>query len=373
MSKTKIPEKIQNLLWAQSAGRCEYEGCNKILYRDLLTNKNCNSAYIAHIVSDSTDGPRGDSVRSEKLKTDINNLMLLCDTHHRLIDKEQVAEHPESRLLEMKKKHEDRIELLSSIMDDKQSHIVLYGANIGTLSPVLTYEVASHVIVPTYFPAEPRAIELGLKNSYLNDDNQNFWDNESDSLIRQFNTKIAERFKNGELTHISLFALAPIPLLVKLGTLLNDIYNVDVYQKHREPDTWEWQENVVDFQYIINRPSNTTQKPCLVFSLSASITDRIKKRSEKYSIWEFTIDEPNNDFLKGKNQLVEFRRQTRLIFDEIKKETRSSELDVFMAMPGACAVEFGRVWMPKADMTLNLFDYNSTISNEDKFVMTIKN
>ena len=44
-----------------------------------------------------------------------------------------------------------------------------------------------------------------------------------------------------------------------------------------------------------------------------------------------------------------------------------------MAMPGACAVEFGRVWMPKADMTLNLFDYNSTISNEDKFVMTIKN
>ena len=85
--------KNQNLLWAISGGRCEYEGCNTPLYMDILTKKKYNKAYIAHIVADSLDGPRGDPERSEKLANEISNLMLLCDPHHTLIDKD-VANHP---------------------------------------------------------------------------------------------------------------------------------------------------------------------------------------------------------------------------------------------------------------------------------------
>ena len=47
MSVTNITIKKQNLLWAVSGGRCEYEGCNRILYTDILTKKKYNSAYIA--------------------------------------------------------------------------------------------------------------------------------------------------------------------------------------------------------------------------------------------------------------------------------------------------------------------------------------
>lgn len=32
MSKTNIPQKVMRLLWLRAAGRCEFEGCNKILY-----------------------------------------------------------------------------------------------------------------------------------------------------------------------------------------------------------------------------------------------------------------------------------------------------------------------------------------------------
>lgn len=69
MSVTSITTKNQNLLWAISAGRCEYKGCNKVLHRDILTKKKYNSAYIAHIVADKPNGPRGDIERSG----------LLCD------------------------------------------------------------------------------------------------------------------------------------------------------------------------------------------------------------------------------------------------------------------------------------------------------
>ena len=71
--------KNQNLLWAISGGRCEYEGCNTPLYMDILTKKKYNKAYIAHIVADSLDGPRGDPERSEKLANEISNLMLGSD------------------------------------------------------------------------------------------------------------------------------------------------------------------------------------------------------------------------------------------------------------------------------------------------------
>lgn len=100
MSKTSIPEKIKTQLWTLSAGRCEYRGCNKPLWKDELSMAKMNNAYIAHIVADSTDGPRGDAKRSPLLAKSFSNLMLMCDAHHRLIDKEDVDGHPESLLID---------------------------------------------------------------------------------------------------------------------------------------------------------------------------------------------------------------------------------------------------------------------------------
>ena len=46
--------------------------------------------------------------------------------------------------------------------------------------------------------------------------------------------------------------------------------------------------------------------------------------------------------------------------------------EVFMAMPAACAVELGRVWMPKADKQLVLFDKNNAVDVDDAETITIK-
>lgn len=106
MSKTKIPPKK---LLNQGRSRqvdVSTRGCNKPLQRTDLTLGKMNTAYIAHIVADSPDGPRGDEHRSELLAKDFNNLMLLCDTHHRLIDREDIEGHPEDRLLKIKEEQE---------------------------------------------------------------------------------------------------------------------------------------------------------------------------------------------------------------------------------------------------------------------------
>ena len=64
MSVSYIPAKVKYALWAQSAGRCEYEGCNKILWQDLVTKAKYSTAYIAHIIADKEGGPRGHKVLS---------------------------------------------------------------------------------------------------------------------------------------------------------------------------------------------------------------------------------------------------------------------------------------------------------------------
>ena len=233
MSVTSVSTKNKNLLWAISAGRCEYEGCNKELHTDILTKKNYNSAYIAHIVADEPDGPRGDALRSKKMADNIENLILLCDECHRRIDVNDVPGHSESRLLAMKRQHEERISRITAIAPDMTSEIILYGANIGINNSPLSYQSASEALLYDYYPANSYPIELGLKNAPFTDDTDAYWVAEETNLLIQFNQKIKPRLMQGNTYHYSVFAIAPQPLLIKFGVLLNDLNNVKVYQKHR--------------------------------------------------------------------------------------------------------------------------------------------
>lgn len=361
MSVTSISSKNRNLLWAISAGRCQYEGCNKVLHIDILTKKKYNSAYIAHIVADEPDGPRGDALRSKILADNIENLMLLCDECHRRIDINDVVGNPESRLLAMKRQHEERIRRITAIAPNMSSEIILYGANIGVNNSPLSYQLANEALLYDYYPANDYPIELGLKNASFTDDMDTYWLTEESNLFTQFNQKIKPRLMQGNTDHYSVFAIAPQPLLIKFGVLLNDLNNVRVYQKHREPSTWKWQVSSPEIKYILREPVNKTKTPVLVFSLSATIAyDRIEKIfGDNVSIWEITISgTSNNDFLKTETLLSDFRHIVRHAFDRIKAHHGCIDLHVFPAMPVSASVELGRVWMPKADMPLAIYDEN---------------
>src|SRR3989338_11489986 len=81
-----IPVSVQLKLWVKSAGRCEFLGCNKPLWKDGLTIKEDNYSHIAHIVAWTPGGPRGDEILSPKLAKDFLNLMLVCFDHSKLLD-----------------------------------------------------------------------------------------------------------------------------------------------------------------------------------------------------------------------------------------------------------------------------------------------
>lgn len=361
MSVTYIPERIKFILWGRAAGRCQYDGCNTPLWRDRLTKVEFNTAYIAHIIADQQSGPRGDPFLSEKLRSDISNLMLMCDTHHRLIDIENIDGHPVELLQRMKLKHEQRIELLSSVCEEKQSHILFYGANIGQHTAKITWDAAVNAMVPERYPAEKPGIEIGLSNSSFMDNEEEYWKLERENLNRLFAQKVKPRLGNSDISHLSVFALAPQPLLIELGRLLSDILAAEVYQLHREPPDWCWHESSAIMGFNVVEPEIVGKYVALNLSLSATI---INSRIEEVlgvdvSIWTITVTHPNNNFLNTRDQLRVFREVFRATLDRIKaKHGQRAILNIFPAVPVAIAVEIGRVWMPKADLPMRLFDQN---------------
>ena len=320
-----------------------------------------NVAYIAHIIADKPEGPRGDLELSERLKADICNLMLMCDEHHRLIDKEDIEGHSAERLREMKRKHEERINLLTSLMEDKQSHVILYGANIGQHRAPLSFKKAVQAMLPHWYPAERPAIELSLKNSSFRDHEGTYWALERENFRRQFNDVVKPKMAVGGVEHFSIFAFAPQPLLMEFGCLLSDIPAAEVYQLHREPPNWIWQGYTGDFDFILQEPTVHHKEVALNLSLSATIDNsRITSLlGNNISIWTLSIEKPHNDFLKSREQLSMFRLKFRQLLDRIKaKHGQNALLHLFPATPVAIAVEIGRVWMPKADLPIRIYDQN---------------
>lgn len=355
--------KIKTHLWVLSGARCQFEGCNAPLWRDEVTLQKMNRSYVAHIIAREPNGTRGDEKLSELLAEDIGNLMLLCDAHHRLVDGDG-SEYPVERLREMKRSHEERIATLTALQENRKSHVILYGANVGGHSFPLSWDMAVDAMLPRYYPAEKPAIELSLVNSPFLDDEPGYWVNERNNLNRQYVDRVRPRLALRDIHHLSIFALAPQPLLIEFGRLLSDIPTAEVYQLHREPPGWAWQDRQTSLQYEVFEPDNEFENVALNLSLSATIDDsRITNiLGSATSIWRMTIDSPNNDFLKHPDDLREFRNAYRALLDRIKaRHGQDQVLNIFPAVPNSVAIEIGRVWMPKADMQYLVYDQNSKL------------
>lgn len=249
----------------------------------------------------------------------------------------------------------------------KKSLVVMYAANIANDIPILSYEMAKDALPDDYEPVDGSPVRIQIDNDRKD---SCFWDLECNALNKAINAKVLPFMQATCLQHFSIFAIAPMPLLVKLGTLLNEKYSVEVFQKHRNPDNWKRLEEATP-DYIIKRPSDNSKQPVLALSLSDTIIDRIKALyGSDASIWEVTVNHPNMDMMRTKEQQVKFCRIMRDLLSEMSKSPSFDCINVHMAIPVVCAVELGRVWMPKAHNALKLYDYQNGTESE---TITIKN
>jgi hypothetical protein len=213
---------------------------------------------------------------------------------------------------------------------------------------------------PQWYPASERPVSISMKSEHR-DSSIQFWQTESQHLFKAFQRKILSLIEDDPCKHFSLFTLAPQPLLIQFGALLTDKIDVEAFQLHREPKGWAWQDFENGFDYVVRKPNHFNGVPALILSLSDHVSRRRITRiiGEEASIWEITIDLPNNDFMQAKRQLSLFRQRLRELIVDIKKaHGESTPLHIFPVMPVSCAIELGRIRMPKADMPWLIYDHD---------------
>lgn len=138
-----------------------------------------------------------------------------------------------------------------------------------------------------------------------------------------------------------------------------------MYQRHRTPPTWEWQEfNNEGFDYRTIVPEET-ESECVVainVSLSGSIHDSeitvaVGKKTPTYLL---TIAEPSVHYLRSQEQLELFAQAWRALLTKIRAvHGEKCEVHVFPAVPNSVAVEMGRALLPKVDPPMHIYNRNA--------------
>lgn len=355
-----IPLSVQNLLWGRAAGRCQFDNCNDILHRVPATQATRNVAQKAHIYAFSIGGPRADDSWPVELLNDVDNLLLVCHRCHVMIDQGDGPDrYTAAALMDMKRRHEQRVEIATGIAPNLSSHVVTYGTYVGEHNALPSFRDAASALFPARAPAAPTIIELGTRTGSRRDRDDAFWVEQLRELEYEFGRKVRIPIERGDISHLSVFALAPQPLLIQLGALIGDITIADTFQRHREPPGWSWPTEAGAVPFVASAPVRTEGSPALVLAVSATITpDRITRvLGENASVWSITVPQPHNDLMKDRGMLSAFRQQVRTTLDRMKAQHgQTTPIHVFPALPVSLAIELGRVRMPKADTPWVLYD-----------------
>jgi tetratricopeptide (TPR) repeat protein len=104
------PSEIK-LLWGRAAARCAFPDCaSGDLTRELPRTGPFALAEMAHVIPRRPHGPRGRGCPGDAT---YGNLILLCPTHHREVDRAP-DDYPARRLLAWKRRHEARVASLDA-------------------------------------------------------------------------------------------------------------------------------------------------------------------------------------------------------------------------------------------------------------------
>jgi hypothetical protein len=184
------------------------------LFRDEITLNEFNDTNVAHIVASSPNGPRGDAIRSHQLSDKIENLMLVCLEHHKMIDdKKLVASYPEERLLQMKHDHEYAMELAGNSLNFETSHILLFSSPIkGVQDATISKNHAVLAMLSTKRPAkaEPDSIRIQCDLDY---NDAAYWKTVDASLKRKYLERVANITQQDAEAHFLCSLSRQFPLL----------------------------------------------------------------------------------------------------------------------------------------------------------------
>ncbi|WP_173025198.1 SAVED domain-containing protein [Acidovorax sp. SRB_14] len=345
-------------MWIAAAGRCEFRGCNQPVGRDFLTKARCNVGEYAHIVADSPDGPRGILGESERLAKDASNLMLACFGCHSRIDRHgQNNEFTAEQLSAMKREHEARIERIYSAVGTRDSLLILMTFPIAEHKPTITLGQVHYAMLQnsdyTLFPGADHVF-IDKSDFDIQDNDPDFWARAETALGQLFDRRIqpAIEAKNGA-AHLTIAAFAPIPMLMKLGTLLGDKTEASILDL--PGDQWLWDRRLdcpaPKFTYTV--PDKLPREVAVMVNIS-----NIAQVPTDMNTVEFTAVEPNRGIIRTEAHMLDFRREFNAFLLNLHR-SGARVIHLHPTTPLSASVEIGRLLLPKVFEEVHVWEWRA--------------
>jgi len=369
-----IPAMTKIFLYVQAGGRCQFDGCNRYLLEHEPTGTVGNYGEQGHIYAFKESAARGNALGRPKDINSLSNLILLCAACHHTVDVVSPELYPVETLKKFKRDHEERVYTLTGLSKDRDTIPIVLRSLVQDRHIDISDEEMQSASAPNYLKQHQK-IEIDL-TGIPDMPNSAFWQTAAMAIDRKIERLYSLYIKPNYTLRVSVFAVAPIPLLVYLGSKLSDKMHVDLYQRHRDPETWTWKDGPSEARYIsrcLIQPQEEESVSLLVNLSGKNNLDALPNElRESGTVYELTLEgqDPSPLFLNTKGDLERFTSEYHRALAMIRQNHPSlASIHLFPAVPAPVAITLGRSRLPKVDPILLVYDRDKRAGG---FIPTLK-
>lgn len=354
-----VSESTRIRIWAKAAGRCVLCATYLLDGADSFWHA-IPVGQIAHIIGAGSgmNAPRGESDLDASARAFEENLLLLCySCHKRIDDKVYRDKYTVDFLTQKKQLHERRVREVTDFAILRPTSVVTVSADIrGTAAPVSLSQVAE-ALRPEGYTGLGDDTRNGAFTLHLpgNSNDGWAWDAHRTELDR-LTARVAEAVTAGDIETISVFALAPIPSLVYLGSKLDDKTETRLFRRKRVDDVtaWAWDDGIQTPKFDVTRISSPT--PANEATVIVELTSPVKESRLPSGLTSLprvkistTGQKPHPELISTRAALEEFGRAWREALARIENDFPDVRmLHLIASVPAPAAIAMGRYRMRTA-------------------------
>lgn len=230
--------------------RCQFAGCGRDLHEHGPTGRTGRFSYFAHIVASSPKGPRGHATRSAELADEAENIMLLCDGCHRLVDRVDPGYYTERMLQQMRERSTSEVRRLLDTLQYPEAEVVAIIGSVSGQVPQFNLQEAEQALWQSHLRAARHRPEYLFHVDHQQHDVHapDYWSAvfrsmRSDGLQLQRMLNGVQR-GGAVRPRIAVFPLHSTSVLLVAGRVLGETSGTHLFQPHRsvaaDPRTTRW-------------------------------------------------------------------------------------------------------------------------------------
>lgn len=352
-----LPDRERLKLWVRAGGICAI--CKLYLLESGLTGREVTRGELAHVVGqkNAAKSPRGLNPLPEDERDTADNAVLLCPTCHTEIDdRGQLDLFEVEKLFDLKHKHEAFIRDVTGRPESQRTVVLRLRGSVRGTPDDLSRDAATKAILASTdrFPSFPFADRFGVEIDLTGLAGETEADRAYyDAAVRKIDETIERSLKpaaaDDMVPHLSVLAIGRLPLLVYLGSRLDDTIATDVYQRHRASETWTWPPDAqqVEFRWRLDHDSPGGQAEGVVIVNASGTIHPSELPAEIGDLPRFVVDPvdavPQPDTVSTRETLRSFEQAVRALLAQLEASHKSlRRLHVFVAAPVSVAVTLGR-------------------------------